>query len=248
MFSQCPFCLTVFEPTPYQLARGRGRLQCGVCTREFDALERLSEHPIHAAALPVPASDAAPRVAPSVAPEQGHLFEAPRPEAPGFAARRSGLPVPRSSTAWWFGSLLLALLLAGQIVFAQRHELSRDSAWRPWLERACQSLGCDLPAWRDPGALHLMARDVRPHPSEPGALMISASFRNDAPWPQAWPALEITLSDLDGKRLALRRFSAPEYLGARPRDRTIGPGQSVSATLEVQDPGKEAVAFAFDFR
>jgi hypothetical protein len=248
MYTQCPYCLTAFEPTPYQLSRGRGRLQCGVCSREFDALERLNAQPIHSAALPVPRGDEPPRVQPGVIPEQGSLFQPAQTEAPGFAARRSIAPVIRPSTRWWLGSLLLALVLGAQVVLAQRHELARDSAWRPWLERLCATLDCDLPAWSDRAALQLMARDVRPHPSVPNELMISASFRNDAPWPQAWPTLEISLADLDGKRLALRRFSATEYLGAKPRDRTLGPGQSVSATLEVQDPGKGAVAFAFDFR
>jgi hypothetical protein len=109
-------------------------------------------------------------------------------------------------------------------------------------------VGCDLPAWRDPASLRLTARDVRPHPSVSDALMINASFRNDAPWPQAWPVLQIAMSDLDGKPLAMRRFRVEEYLGAAPSESTLASGQSVSATIEVQDPGKQAVAFAFEFR
>lgn len=248
MYTQCPHCLTVYEPSPYLLARGRGKLQCGVCDREFDALERLSDQPIHAAATPVAVSSTLPRVEPEHAPEQGKLFEAPRPESPTFAARRAPPVTHRRSGAWWLGSLALALLLSAQIVLAQRTELARDPAWRPWLLRACATLGCALPAWSDPGTLRLTARDVRPHPSVPGALVISASFRNDAPWPQAWPVLQISLSDLEGHALATRRFEADEYLGAAPRDDTLASGQSASATLEVEDPGKQAVAFAFDFR
>lgn len=248
MFTQCPHCLGVYEPTPFLLARGRGRLRCGICEREFDALERLSDQPIHAAVPVVPASSSPPRVQPEQAPEQGGLFDAPRAESPTFAARRSVSLPPRRDGAWWIGSVALALLLAAQMLLAQRAELARDPAWRPWLLRACSTLGCELPAWREPASLHLLARDVRPHPSVPDAMMISASFRNDAPWPQAWPQLQIALADLDGRTLGLRRFAVEEYLGAAPRAATLVPGQSATATLELQDPGKQAVAFAFEFR
>jgi predicted Zn finger-like uncharacterized protein len=248
MYTQCPHCLAVYEPTAFVLARGRGQLLCGGCGHTFDALERLSAEPIFAAAAPVPASDAPVRMVPEHVPEQGHLFEAARPESPTFAAPRPRVPLRRRNGAWWIGSGALALSLAAQIVLAQRNELAREPAWRPWLESLCGALDCDLPAWRDPSALRLAARDVRPHPSSESALVITATFRNDAPWPQAWPTLQITLSDLDGRPIAMRRFSAEEYLGAMPREEALGPGQSASATLEVQDPGKQAVAFAFEFR
>jgi hypothetical protein len=248
MFTQCPFCLTVYSPSAYQLARGRGKLQCGGCEREFDALERLGDQPIHAAADPVPASPTLPRVQPEHAPEQGSLFAAPRADLPTFAARRIAVPLRRLDGAWWVGSVALAALLGAQIVLSERATLSRDPGWRPWLQLACARLGCDLPAWRDVATLRLTARDVRPHASVADAMTISASFRNDAPFPQGWPVLQITMSNLDGKPIALRRFTVDEYLGAAPREDTLAPGQSASATLEVQDPGKEAVAFAFEFR
>lgn len=246
MYTQCPHCLTVYEPTPFLLARGRGKLQCGACERDFDALERLSELPIHAAADAVPESPLRPRIQPEKAPEQRGLFDAPRHEVPTFVARRGASPRLRSGP-WWLGSAALALLLGAQIVLAERARLARDPAWRPWLQRACDTLGCELPPWRDVATLRLLSRDVRPHPSVPDAMMISASFRNDAPWPQAWPELQIALSDLAGQPIAMRRFRVEEYLGAVPREDTLAPGQAASATLEVQDPGKDAVAFAFEF-
>ena len=247
MYTQCPHCLAVYEPTPFVLARGRGKLQCGGCGNAFDALERLSAEPIHAAAMVVPPSEAPPRVRPETAPEQGQLFEAPRAQSPKFVAKRATIAPRRTPVGWWLGSLALALSLGAQMVLAQRAELASDPTWRPWLLRVCDALRCDLPAWRDVAALKLQARDVRPHPSVPNALMISATFRNDAPWPQAWPTLQIALSDLDGRPIALRRFRVEEYLGSTPREATLAPGQSASATLEVQDPGKNAVAFAFEF-
>jgi len=58
----------------------------------------------------------------------------------------------------------------------------------------------------------------------------------------------LSLSNLDGDSLGLRRFSPRDYLGSAPATTLIAPGQSASITLEILDPGKRAVAFSFEFR
>src|SRR5687768_9424582 len=146
MYTQCPHCLTVYQPTPHVLARSRGRLRCGVCETDFDALERLSDQPIHAAAPAITPSITTIRLDPEHPPEQGHLFEAPRPDSPTFVARETTRGKSRGNGAWWAGSFALAALLGAQIVLAQRAELARDPAWRGWLTLACNRLGCALPA------------------------------------------------------------------------------------------------------
>jgi Protein of unknown function (DUF3426) len=104
-----------------------------------------------------------------------------------------------------------------------------------------------LPAWSEPKAFHVTSRDIRPHPSVPNALLLTASFRNDAVFAQAWPQLEVALTDLEDQPLGLRRFEAREYLGNEPSSPMIMPGQSASLTLEIMDPGKHAVAFRLEF-
>jgi hypothetical protein len=169
------------------------------------------------------------------------------PRAPTFATPDA--PKPRRPFPWgWLAAVAgLSLMLLLQLVLADRYRLAGDAGWRPRLEAVCGLLGCDLPAWREPEAFRVTSREVQPHPSAPGVLLISASFRNDARWPQPWPVLEIALQDLDGQALGLRRFQPVEYLGSPPASALIAPGQSASATLEILDPGKRAVAFTFDF-
>lgn len=169
--------------------------------------------------------------------------------APSFIPN---LPTPntRAGSRRWPGLLAvigLLLLLGIQSLVAERAVLAADARWRPWLERACGTLGCTLPAWREPAAMNILTRDVRPHPSMPEALIISASFRNDARWSQPWPRLDLTLSDINGQPIARRRFTPEEYLGHLQSAPLIQPGQSASIALEVRDPGKQAVAFEFGF-
>lgn len=171
--------------------------------------------------------------------------------APSFAKHRIQIPVAavQRGQRWrWAVIAALMLLLVVQVALADRERFAADARTRPWLEKLCRALSCELPPWREPAAMQLMARDVRPHPSVPDALIISASFRNEARWAQPWPELNLTLSDINGQTLAQRQFQPDEYLGLGARELTIEPNQTASVTLEVTDPGKQAVAFEFEFR
>lgn len=167
--------------------------------------------------------------------------------APRFAVSKTPVASRPVAWGWWSAAFGLLALLLLQLILADRARLASDAAWRPRLEAACSVLGCSLPPWREPDAFRVTNREVRPHPTAPGALLVTTSFRNDARWPQAWPLVEVALHDLDGQALGLRRFSPVEYLGNAPASPLIAPGQSASATLEILDPGKRAVAFTFDF-
>jgi glyoxylate carboligase len=82
----------------------------------------------------------------------------------------------------------------------------------------------------------------------PGALIISATVRNDADFAQAFPVVEITLSDLDETRIAMRRFQPRDYVNdARTIAGGLAPGASTALVFEVADPGRNAVAFEFKF-
>jgi predicted Zn finger-like uncharacterized protein len=252
MFTRCPYCLTRFEVDTALLAPARGRLCCGACGNEFDALACLAAAPdALATALPI-AATTPPRIDPPADPAQTDLFDADRKlraadqHVPSFA-RRQVSPASSGNGRWLALAAVLGVTLAVQIILAQRVELAADREWRAWLEPVCATLGCELPAWRDSTELSLAARSISPHPSVADALLVTATLQNDSRWSQAWPLLELTLSDLDGKPVARRRFTAEEYLGGPPSQPVLAPGQAAVAQLEIADPGKQAVAFAFDF-
>ena len=169
------------------------------------------------------------------------------PRTPRFATPDSPAPTSSIPWGWWIAVLVLALALVLQLVLADRARLARDAGWRPRLETVCGVLQCSLPAWHEPDAFRVTDREVGPHPTAPGVLLVTTSFRNDARWAQAWPVMEVALHDIDGQALGLRRFAPLEYLGSPPASTLIAPGHSASATLEILDPGKRAVAFTLDF-
>jgi predicted Zn finger-like uncharacterized protein len=260
MYTQCPECLTIFKLSGADLAATLGSVRCGHCNAIFDALRTLTDQlpPEPIGNLePHPSAVAPPQLGlPVFRPNPGQsaqLFDPDdRPRAPERTltptfTRRQRV-VARRSGAWLAGSALLLLTLGAQIAWAQRALWLDDARVRAWIDPVCARLGCRLPARHDIGALELLSRDIRPHPSVPGALIISATVRNDADFAQAFPIVEITLSDLDETRIAMRRFQPRDYLSdQRAIGAGLAPGATTALVFEVADPGKNAVAFEFKF-
>lgn len=183
---------------------------------------------------PPAASDAAP---------------APRPRrhhAPSFARRAQARHAHGRRWPMRVAVAALTLVLGLQLLLAQRAELAADARWRPLISQVCGVLGCAIPDWREPTAIAMLDRSVRPA-GRPGVLRVDASFRNDAQWPQAWPTLLLSLTDIDGRTVGAREFTASEY---RKDDglATLAPGQSATVQFEVLEPGPRIVAFTFEFR
>ncbi|WP_244953585.1 DUF3426 domain-containing protein [Xanthomonas axonopodis] len=169
--------------------------------------------------------------------------------APAFARRGMARPRLRASGRQWALLVGLVGVLGLQIVIADRAHLAANARWRPLVSAACTLARCSLPAWREPEALTLLNRDVRPLPGEAEVLQIQASFRNDARWAQAWPWLQLSLSDADGRVIGTRILSPQEYLGQSPAAQdTLAPGQAVQVAFRVREPAASTAAFSFDFR
>ena len=172
-------------------------------------------------------------------------MEAPAATAVSFqedmAPRRSALP-------WTFGVLGLLLALALQASYFQREALARYPGARPYVEQLCALTGCDLALRRAPGQIRVEHRDVRVHPSEQHALLISLRMVNVAPFDQPYPALELMLFDINGEAVAKRRFRPDQYLSADPEYPEIMPtGVPIHLSMELVDPGAETTGFEFRF-
>jgi predicted Zn finger-like uncharacterized protein len=265
MYAQCPECLTVFSFDADTVAQAHGTMACGKCGATFDGLATLAEELPEEAyeTLPVHATSPAPPVlmmsvvrAQTETSPQAPLFQHPVEEdeehpagLPSFA-KLQRLPRRAHYTwRWMLGCLALSLLLGTQLVWAKRRALTANPETGPMLRKTCAMLGCTLPPVADLAKLELVSRDVRPHPSVANALIISATVRNNARFTQPYPVVVITLSDLDGNRIAMRRFQPSDYLDDRAaRAAGLAAGATAALVFEVHDPGKKAVAFEFGFQ
>lgn len=261
MYAQCPDCLTVFSLNTETLAQARGDVVCGHCEAVFDALASICEQlpPEPFQYLPPHMPDQPPRLDLAVYRPPAELPAIDAPASASTDAAEDGGPpaaTPRFARPrqrggrwpWIVASLVLLLALGAQVAWAKREALVSDPVVGPWLRQACASLGCQLPLVQDTSRLSLLARDVQAHPSVPGALLITASLRNDAPFAQPYPVVTIILSDANGQHLAMRRLRPAEYLGDTAlMRRGLGPGESATLMIEAEDPQGKAVAFEFAF-
>jgi len=170
----------------------------------------------------------------------------PSATAPSFT--RAPAAAPRAPRWHWGLVGGLVVLLVVQIMVADRANLAADAGSRPWVAGLCSVLRCSLPAWHEPTAFSMISRDVRPVPTQPGALQVQASFRNDARWAQAWPQLRLSLSDADGRVIGTAVFAPQDYLGpGGDAASVLEPGQSAQIAFRVREPAASTVAFTFEF-
>lgn len=278
MYTQCPECLSVFSLDAQTLAQAHAYMLCGHCGAGFDSLATLAdmlpdapfrELPLNTPSLTPPQVELVvyrPPAEPPVVVEEPAPVTAEAPTdafaelvlAPRFARTRQKRPdrhkVDRHFSGserrwpWVLACAALALLLAGQVAWATRETLLTQAPTNTWLRSACSALRCTLPLVPAPRRIHLLDSNVQSHPSVPGALMISASVRNDARFAQPYPVVVLTLSNARGERVAMRRLRPREYLDdPATRARGLAPGASTVLVLEVADPGEQAVAFEFGF-
>ena len=123
------------------------------------------------------------------------------------------MPAPSRSRVWlWAPATVLALLLlllqAG-LHFRSELALNYPGA-KTLLAEVCALFGYDLPLPRNAALLTIEASDL--HPGNATQLVLGATLKNRAPYTQAYPDLELTLTDIADQAL-LRKVMAPsDYL------------------------------------
>ncbi len=158
---------------------------------------------------------------------------------------------PARKRRWWLlpATLAAALALVGQVLWFQYDAWSRDLRYRPIYEVICPYVGCKLPVMRSLVSIQSRNLVVRSHPEVPGALVVDALLVNEAPYAQPFPLVELRFSSMAGALVAGRRFQPSEYLDGELAGATMmTPNTPVHISLEIEDPGSDAVNYVMVFR
>jgi predicted Zn finger-like uncharacterized protein len=199
--TRCPACATAFRVSESQLRARAGQVRCGRCGAQFDALAYLapgSEDPSASpdAQGPVTANGTTPTLVAERDPE----FDF------GPSTRR------RPSRLWWPASAFLLLALAAQGAYRYRGDISvLLPEARPLLGRLCAELGCDVPLPRRAELLSIESSDLQADGTHPSVMVLTATLRNRAGFIQAFPALELTLTDAQDQTVARRVLMPRDY-------------------------------------
>lgn len=267
MITRCPACATAFRITPEQLKVMHGKVRCGQCQHVFNALDTL----LDAVAEPVaPIEPIEPQPEfifmaepAAVIPEQ--FIENPVPstevvaESNWQAQETEALPheasaetSPFRTWTWSLAASLAFLLLLLQAILQFRVELSVLAPQaKPALQALCKPLGCDLPLPRKADLIGIESSDLNPDQKNKDQLVLSATLKNRAPFVQAYPHLELTLTDTADRPLLRKVLSPSDYL---PKGIAISSGflangeVAVNLTLIHDNPVNAAAALAAGYR
>ena len=127
---------------------------------------------------------------------------------------------------WGGGIVVLSLALALQVAYFFRDTAAANyPAARPLLATLCQVLHCKINLLANPDLIKLDASELQTLPDKPRVVVLNATLRNLAPYRQAYPNLELTLTDSANQALARRQFLPSDYLPASTRAQTGMPAQ-----------------------
>jgi predicted Zn finger-like uncharacterized protein len=223
--------------------------------------EIVAEAPIEEITIEAPPGPPLePEVAP--APETYSPEPPPRPEAapepePRFDPILADLGPPTildlheapSGTTlrwpWLLGSLGALLLLAAQLLLHYRTDLIATAPeTQPLFVSACGLLGCRIELPHKIDLIGIESSDLAPDDKAPGTLYLAATLRNRAPFVQAWPHLEVTLTDAQERPLLRRALAPGDYLPSGIAAADGFPARSEQAVqLTLAAPGIPAVGY-----
>lgn len=151
----------------------------------------------------------------------------------------------KKTLIWGGSTTFFSLLLIIQVAWLQFDTLSRQQPYRSLYSFFCPVFACEVPTMAAPNMIRASNLVVRSHPNADNALMVDTILLNTAPFNQPFPDVVLNFSNVEGKTLAARRFKPVEYLGGELVGQSQMPiGQPVHLTLEIVDPGPDAVSYS----
>lgn len=253
MYTRCTACHTVHPVNASLLSRGHGEYRCGKCNKSGNALDSLFDEWPAAGAHPEPAGDI-PVLGMPIDLEEARLTRL----EPDEAALSGKKEEPGDSRPGQKRGLRAVWVLAALFITVFVTVKLADFYEKPLLELALvqsmkSRLGLQETAvnqpFRDLSKIHLVSRELTSHPFQAETLRLTATIVNRAEMVQPYPDLEVILLDADGGQLTRLHFNPSQYLAdGNNRESGMTPQAFLPFTLDLPDPGKEAVGFELDFQ
>ena len=246
----CPSCNTSFRVTPQQLAARHGQVRCGHCNKLFNGLETLAMADQRVQAVPPASPSPLAPPKPAAKPVENRLKTRPPQPAGESDALVLYHPdfkpsVSRNRPLWLAGSSLLLLLLLLQAATYFRDSLARDMpTLKPFLTIYCNVVGCDIALPRNADAITIESSDLKQIPDRLQEIMFSTLLRNRANYTQAYPSIELTLTDTADQAVVKRIFHPADYLADKAQiQRGIASLQEANIRLRLELIDLSAVGY-----
>lgn len=127
--------------------------------------------------------------------------------------------------------LLLGLAMAQSTYFLRNTIAMYYPGLKPYLIQACQPLQCSIELPKQIEWIIIDDSDMQEDPDHAGVMRLSSMLYNKAGFVQAYPNLELTLTDTDDNAVLRRVFKPAEYL---PADTDIANGFKAGGEIKVK--------------
>ncbi|NOQ70345.1 MAG: DUF3426 domain-containing protein [Gammaproteobacteria bacterium] len=274
MQTHCPQCGTQFRVTETQINSADGYVRCSVCEEVFNVYEvsdktSLEEDHQHSLLNSCSADKNSPDI--DIDSSETVISDESQKDKFGFFDKgnselmeyvvpeefrefhTSNLHSTASTILWGIGFLLLTTTLLIEYIWFNRDQFIQVPEIQAEIEKLCQVFECEDLSIRDPSKIELISRNIYSHPNEKNALMVNVTMKNNTGFSQPYPVMNIKFTDIRGSIVASRHFLPNEYLpleyqhSDNKQQDLLLPDTSTSVTLEIQDPGKKAISYEFNF-
>jgi len=133
--------------------------------------------------------------------------------------------------------LILAIIL--QSVYFLRNEIAKHlPSFKPLLERACVPLNCTIELSQNLDLITIGDSDMQEDDTYQSVINFSSSLQNNASYPQAYPNIQLTLTDEDDNPVIKKLIPPKDYLSAEKKIKSgLAPHEiaTVKLALRVDD-------------
>ncbi|MDP1659803.1 MAG: DUF3426 domain-containing protein [Methylotenera sp.] len=252
--TNCPSCNTQFIVTDEQLSQHNGKVRCGQCFHVFDAtkelvdLEDQTETDLDAvnideADIQTAASEDEIYQANSKPPSESLASEADdivnrallQDSQAKYFNNDDKQNESRSTLLAWlknlFAFVLLLAAIAQSIYFFRTEIALYYPNLKPYLTLACEKIACSVDLPKEIEFIIIDDSDMQEDADYTGLIHLSSTLINQANFSQAYPNIELTLTDINDKPKLRRTFEPKEYL---PEHTDIANGLAGGAEVKVK--------------
>ncbi|MDP3088497.1 MAG: DUF3426 domain-containing protein [Methylotenera sp.] len=254
--TNCPACQTQFVVTEEQLNQHNGKVRCGHCLHVFNAKDELVESitesetnseitddDVTTEIIVQPEtlildSDADDIVSRALSKDSQDSY---------FNAENNEIKSTSAAVAWLMGLFALTLLLAAiaQSIYFFRTELAvYYPKTKNSLVQACEKIGCTIDLPKKIDLIVIDDSDMQEDANYVGLIHLSSTLINQANFNQAYPNIELTLTDIDDIPKLRRKFKPNEYLPSTVDiAKGLTPGEEVKVKLAITAQGTAVAGY-----
>ncbi len=225
MYTQCPKCKSQRPISVEDLRSSGGMLTCYTCSSTFDAISLLSKGY-------APSKKKKPRLLVNQNDEGGVGFDESYDSA---NSKQQKIP-------WGVASGFCLLIFIFQLYIFESYNLTQHKNLRPWVEKICALLSCQLPAYKNLDEIALVHGALQP--TEDGQFVFKTAFTNQSAFTQKKPSIKLILIDYTGADFARRIFYPEEFL--KQESDLIDPDMSTEIILEIASPMTKIGGYRFE--